>query len=164
VGGGYAEAESGISKYPLRWMLSEAEAAGARLKKAMRNHLVDGRKLPDGTMRYVAPDAAGPIHRSLRGAWWLFEIIPRKLKWRRWPRRSESPGFYIPWSEPRFIPEGALIHQSVLRRMEKVGDYRPANLPKSYAVEADVTPTAKKRRRAKAAASKQAKPVQGQTG
>lgn len=137
VGGGYPESESGISKFPLQWMLIEAKAAGARLRATMRRTLVDGGKPLQGQMIYVPRDAGGPIHRSLRGIWWLLEIIPKKLKWRRWPKRSEGSGLYIPWAEPRFIPDGALIHESVLRRTEKVSDYRPVNLPGTYAVEID---------------------------
>lgn len=135
VGGGYPEAESGIAKFPLQWMLAEAEAAGARLRPSMRRHLVDGRKLPDGRMSYVRPDAEGQIHQSLSGLWWILEIVPRKLKWRRWPTRSQSSGFYIPWAEPRFIPEGALIHKSVVARMKKLTDYKPINLPATFVID-----------------------------
>lgn len=142
VGGGYPEGESGIAKFPLGWMLDEAGAAGARLKPAMRRHLIDGRKLPGGQERYVRPDAAGPTHKSLTGFWWIFEIIPKKLKWRRWPARTDRKGFYFPWAEPRLIPDGALIHESVLMRMKKVSGYRPLNFPKSFETE-----TARKTRR-----------------
>lgn len=135
VGGGYPEPESGISKFPLKWMLAEAEAAGAKLKPSMRRHLVEGRKLPGGQMRYVRPDPAGPIHKSLSGIWWLLEIIPKKLKWRRWPSRTDCSGLYIPWAESRLIPDGALIHESVFARIKKVPGYRPVNLPKSFATE-----------------------------
>jgi hypothetical protein len=41
-------------------------------------------------------------------------------------------GYYIPNAEPRFIPDGAHIHESVLMRIAEVPDYRPVNLPGSY--------------------------------
>ena len=34
--------------------------------------------------------------------------------------------------EPRFIPDGALIHNSVLKRMAAVPEYKPINLPAKY--------------------------------
>ena len=140
VGGGYPEDESGLAKFPLRWMLAEAEAAGARLSASLRHHLVEGRKLPGGRQTYVEPDAGGLLHRSLKGFWWLLEIIPKRTKWRRWPKRANILGFYFPWAEPRLIREGARIHESVLKRMEKIGAYRPVNLPKDYVIEEDFIP------------------------
>ena len=134
VGGGYPEQESSLSKFPLDWMLSEAAMAGARLSASMRRHLVDGKKLPSGKQTYVPPDPAGPLHKSLRSAWWLAEIVPKKLKWRRWPKRSSSAGFYLPRAEPRFIPDGAFIHRSVEQRIARVSTYRPVNLPKNYQI------------------------------
>lgn len=135
VGGGYAEAESAISKFPLQWMLAEAEAAGARLRPSMRRHLIGGRKLPGGRMAYVGPDPTGPIHHSLKGIWWLLEFIPKKLKWRRWPTRSEKRGIYFPRGEPRHIPDGALVHHSVVARLKKLADYKPINLPAKFEID-----------------------------
>jgi len=42
---------------------------------------------------------------------------------------------YIPDAEPRPIPEGAIVHRSVLERMTKVAAYKPINIPSSYAIE-----------------------------
>jgi uncharacterized protein (DUF2235 family) len=39
VGGGYPEAESGLSKFPLIWMIDEAVKHGLRIDKAMFDHL-----------------------------------------------------------------------------------------------------------------------------
>lgn len=45
-------------------------------------------------------------------------------------------GYYLPRCEPRFIPEGAKIHESVLQRKEAaMSAYRPQNLPAVYEVE-----------------------------
>ena len=38
----------------------------------------------------------------------------------------------IPDCEPRLIPEGAHVHESVVKRMAVEPDYRPVNLPKTY--------------------------------
>jgi hypothetical protein len=45
-------------------------------------------------------------------------------------------GYYLPHCEPRFIPQGAIIHESVLLRKAAVSAYRPQNLPATYEVEA----------------------------
>jgi uncharacterized protein (DUF2235 family) len=135
VGGGYAEEESGLSKFPLDWMLHEAEAAGARLSASMRRHLVNGQKLPNGKQAYVPPDPKGTLHKSLTLGWWPVELVPKKLKWKRWPKRSSGKGFYLPLAEPRFIPDDALVHKSVLDRMAALEEYRPVNLPKSCRTE-----------------------------
>jgi hypothetical protein len=41
-------------------------------------------------------------------------------------------GFYIPDCEPRVIPEGAHVHESVVQRMAAIPDYKPVNLPKEF--------------------------------
>ena len=58
--------------------------------------------------------------------------MPKLAKYREWPARQLHFGFYIPDAEPRPIPEGAMIHASVVKRMEMVRDYRPVNLPERY--------------------------------
>jgi uncharacterized protein (DUF2235 family) len=129
IGGGYPESESGLSKYPLLWMINQAKAAGLKMSTAMVNHLVLGKRRKDSERVYMAPGATAPLHRSLRGFWWILEFLPKLTKWREWPRRRSILGFYLPLGEPRFIPDGALIHGSVFERMAALPDYRPVNLP-----------------------------------
>ena len=129
IGGGYPEAQSGLSKFPLRWMLDEASAHGLRLKKALRSHLVEGKRSRDGLGSYVAPDASAIMHRSLKGLWWLLEVWPKRAKWLRWPGKWTIAGFYLPLAEPRFIADDAEIHPSVIERMRLLPGYRPVNLP-----------------------------------
>jgi hypothetical protein len=43
-------------------------------------------------------------------------------------------GFYIPEGEPRLVADNALIHESVLRRMEAVTQYRPTNVPSTHQI------------------------------
>ena len=62
VGGGYPEAESGLSKYPLNWMVEEAKDKGLKINTAMQNHLVLGRPRAGSKQTYVPPDATAPIH------------------------------------------------------------------------------------------------------
>lgn len=136
VGGGYPEDESGLSKYPLLWMVEQAVEAGLRIRTRMLNHLVLGAERANERSRhdYVGPDHTAKVHTSLKNAWWLLEPIPKLAKWMEW-RRPSLLGLYIPWAEPRPIPEGASIHQSVIDRMAALPTYRPPNLPARYDIE-----------------------------
>ena len=132
VGCSYPESESGLSKFPLLWMINQAKSAGLKMSTAMINHLVLGKSRKDSNRIYVAPDAAALLHRSLTIPWWILEVAPKRTKWREWPGRPSLLGFYLPWGEPRLIPEGARIHGSVFDRIDEVSGYRPINLPASF--------------------------------
>lgn len=133
VGGSYPEAESGLSKIALRWMLCEAQAAGL---------LLDPQKVIDvlgATLPYAAPDHKGKLHKSLHGFWYLGEVWP-KLHYRpvsvpgqtapNWKR-----GIRLNLGRCRSIPDGAHIHESVFERMRDAAKYRPKNLPQEYVTE-----------------------------
>ncbi|MBR1296584.1 DUF2235 domain-containing protein [Bradyrhizobium sp. AUGA SZCCT0042] len=132
IGGGYPEKQSGLSKYPLLWMIDEAEKAGLKFNHANVNQLAWGIPRKNSPFSYVAPDVRGEVHTSLTGAWWILEFLPKSAKYREWPKRQVYFGFYIPDAEPRVIPEGAVVHESVVKRMADVKDYRPVNLPERY--------------------------------
>ena len=100
----------------------------------MFNHLVEGEARANSEHRYVEPDAIGELHLSAIGGWRILEWLLKKVKWQEWPKRKRLFGYYLPNCEPRLIPEGAAIHESVLRRREAVSDYRPVNLPTRYDV------------------------------
>ncbi len=133
VGGGYFEAESGLSKIALQWMLLEAQSAGLLLDP-QRIHDVLGGRVP-----YVAPDSNGPLHESLRGFWWFGEFWPKRFQYRVTIPDRPEPEYYsglrLNLGRRRNIPEGAHIHQSVLDRMQQRPEYRPQNLPQHYVVE-----------------------------
>lgn len=134
VGGGHPEIESQPSKFPLLWMAQQAETHGLRLDLGMTAHLALGKPLPGGRKVYVAPDAVAPLHDSMKGFWRLLEILPKASQWRRFPEHGKKGGFYLPRSEPRKIPEEAVLHQSVIDRMS-ASDYRPVNLPARFTPE-----------------------------
>ncbi|MGC1547497.1 MAG: DUF2235 domain-containing protein [Rhodanobacter sp.] len=135
VGGGYTEAESGLSKYPLLWMIEEAYAKGLLINRAMVNHLVLGHPRKGSNHVYVVPDATAKLHVSMTAGWKLLEWLPKKVKWRECAQRHSLLGWYLPRAEPRAIPEGAFVHRSVFERIERMPDYRPVNLPANYQVE-----------------------------
>jgi uncharacterized protein (DUF2235 family) len=126
VGGGYPEAESGLAKITLRWMLGHAERAGLLLQPERVAAI-----LPDRTGNGVAaPDPAAPAHQSLRGLWWLVELLPRRV---RNPARDWRSEWVIPLGRHRRLREGAAIHESVFQRMaDPAAQYRPTNLPERH--------------------------------
>ena len=132
IGGGYPEKESGLSKYPLLWMIDEATKCGLQVNQATVNQLAWGIQRKGSPFSYVVPDVRGDLHTSLRVPWWILEYLPKSAWYKEWPARKAYFGYYIPDAEPRFIPDGAMIHKSVLQRMDAMPSYRPVNLPKQY--------------------------------
>jgi uncharacterized protein (DUF2235 family) len=132
IGGGYPEKESGLSKYPLLWMIDEATKCGLTVNQATVNQLAWGIQRKGSPFSYVAPDVRGELHTSLRGAWWILEYIPKSASYKEWPARKSYFGYYIPDAEPRLIPDGAIVHESALLRMDAMPGYRPVNLPKHF--------------------------------
>jgi uncharacterized protein (DUF2235 family) len=147
VGGGYPEAESGLSKYPLNWMIDEAVTHGLLINTRTRDHIALGQNDPGKSKSFVEPDPTAKLHESLTKAWKPLEWIPKRIKYEEWKWHPKFDGFYIPEAEPRsfkladpFIPgeiEQARprIHQSVVDRIDLVADYRPVNLLPDHDVE-----------------------------
>ncbi|GLH81309.1 hypothetical protein SSBR45G_62180 [Bradyrhizobium sp. SSBR45G] len=132
VGGGYPELQSAASKYPLLWMIDEAVEAGLAVNPRTVNQLAWGVQRKNSPFSYVAPSIQGPLHNSMTPAWRLLEFLPKSATYKEWPERKVHFGVYIPNCEPRFIPDGAFIHESVLMRIAESKDYRPVNLPLTY--------------------------------
>src|SRR5260370_367333 len=132
VGGSYAEAESGLSKIALRWMLCEAQSAGLGLDPEKVVAVLGG-KIP-----YVPPDPKGKLHKSLHGFWWLGEVWP-KLYYHNVAAQGQEPdwkrGIRFNVGRTRSIPNGVHIHQSVFDRKRDEPKYRPKNLPQQYFTE-----------------------------
>lgn len=126
VGGSYPEQESGLAKVALQWMLNEAEAVGLKVNTSKYKEIV----LDHNNEALDGPDPNSTLHRSLKGAWWIGEIIPRS----KYDYQTRHREWYIPLGRNREIPEAAIIHQSVFQRMEQSA-YQPGNLPKDYKVE-----------------------------
>lgn len=158
VGGGYPEAQSALSKYPLLWMIAQArdlpEGESLRFDQRLVDWLGRGRRPNDGDPKYpyVAPDPKGELHKSLTGAWWLFEPLPKSARLKEWPGRRSFLGLYFPWAEPRPIPnrpwkglpsdEPFAVHSSAVARIAEVGAYRPVNLPAAFTIDSTEGPPA----------------------
>ena len=67
IGGGYPEKQSGLSKYPLLWMIDEATKCGLQVNQATVNQLAWGIQRKGSPFSYVVPDVRGDLHTSLRG-------------------------------------------------------------------------------------------------
>jgi hypothetical protein len=138
VGGGYPETESGLSKFPLAWMIDEAVRHGLQINAGLRDGLVFGKPYFKSKYQYVAPDAAAQLHQSLTGTWKPLELIPKPVRLEEWPDRIKLGSFYIPRGEPRMIENATmkpLVHRSVIDRMGSTVGYDPVNFPKDHGVE-----------------------------
>jgi len=129
VGGGYREPqEAGLSKVALTWMVREAEAQGLLIDVAMKELVIP----PVDSADYAAPNALGPKHESLRGWWWIPEVIPKLY---RDPSRNYRRRIMLHLGRSRFLPAdpAPTIHQSVIERMNDAASrYQPRNLPVKY--------------------------------
>jgi uncharacterized protein (DUF2235 family) len=136
IGGGYPEKESGLSKYPLLWMIEEAVKCGLKVDRQTVNQLAWGRQRKGSPFSYVAPDFTSAPHDSMTWAWRLLEYWPKADKYKEWKARESFLGHYIPDAEPRAIPDDACIHESVVKRMHAVSTYRPVNInmPSRYEI------------------------------
>ncbi|GEO83881.1 MULTISPECIES: DUF2235 domain-containing protein [Alphaproteobacteria] len=135
VGGGSPESESALIKVPLAWMIEETKAMGLDYSTRTVNEIVLGK---NAKKSYVKPDAMARAHDSMNLAWRVVELLPRRVPSSSWRHGGKSGGIYLPLSDPRYIPPGALIHQSVVDRLHGTpadGPYRPTNLPESYRIE-----------------------------
>ncbi|HEV3216968.1 MAG TPA: DUF2235 domain-containing protein [Vicinamibacterales bacterium] len=117
VGGGYPEAESGLSKLALEWMLAEAEQHGLKVDQQKRKDILGGKQ------PYVSADPDACLHNSLTGWWNLAEFVPKKHY--NWQTKQEQRRMNL--YRRRTIPPGSVIHWSVF---ERTGNYAAGiNLP-----------------------------------
>jgi hypothetical protein len=135
VGGSYREAESGLSKISLSWMLREATDAGLLVDKTQVDEILGG------NLSYSKPVANATMHNSLTPAWWIGEFWPKFVKKKVSFSGVEPPVFVgrprFNFFRRRFIPADSCIHASVLSRKELLPSYTPKNLSATYSIEPD---------------------------
>ena len=123
IGGGYPYHEAGLANITLAWMLREAEEAGILIDEGGR------RKLEAES----PPSPFAPMHHPLKGLWWIPEYLPQETT----SRVHDAPHsrWGLPRGRARTIPNEALIHKTVIVRMQNPDcDYHPVNLPAAYTV------------------------------
>jgi uncharacterized protein (DUF2235 family) len=101
VGGGYPEAESGLSKFAFEWMTREAALAGLLVDRTRIDEIV-GRT---GT-KYAKADPDAKMHESLTLGWRPAEIIPKK-HW-NWQKQCEERRMNL--ARRRTMPSNPLVH------------------------------------------------------
>jgi uncharacterized protein (DUF2235 family) len=129
IGGGYPEAESSLSKFSLLWMIDEAVTHGLAVNRQAINQLAWGVRRKGSPFNYVAPDIYREPHKSLTGAWWPLEWLPKSDRYKEWEITKSRFGYYLPHGEPRPVEANAWVHESVTKRMEAVARYQPVNFP-----------------------------------
>jgi uncharacterized protein (DUF2235 family) len=112
VGGGYAEAESGLSKIALEWMVEEAEAEGLYVDFNRKEEVLGRRPNNNPEHQYVRPNYDGPAHESLKGPWNLGEVVVK----RRYDWNTQTWGHGMNLWQRRFIPPRSLVHESAFLR------------------------------------------------
>ncbi|WP_298291410.1 DUF2235 domain-containing protein [uncultured Litoreibacter sp.] len=134
IGGSPLEHRAGIGKITLLWMLGELEKAGVPLEFVGERvddyvHGADPEKRTPGGLRYSDPDPLAPIHNSMIWKWWIFEVIPKSLTRREWKPWRRGIIWYLPFVEPRLIPDDHLISDAATaRKADPDTDYDPVNL------------------------------------
>jgi uncharacterized protein (DUF2235 family) len=121
VGGGYPEAQSGLSKIALEWMLNEARKAKL-LVDTNNVDLVLGR----AGGGYVPPDPKAKMHESLTAKWRVAEFI-----WKRhYDPARQKECWRMNLFRRRTIPNASFIHESAYQRGEDYkGKLPPDGIP-----------------------------------
>ena len=121
--------ESGLAKITLEWIALQAKAAGLLLDPSILAIQLGQKPSVSGT-QHSPPDAKATLHKSLKGFWWLLEILPRK----QWSFKDYKMHWSWGPSRPRWMERGSLVHQSLEDRKKLVREYRPVNLPANYQI------------------------------
>lgn len=121
VGGGYAEAECGLSKIALAWMVQQVALELTFFAPAVARMIP-----PQSSATFAAPDPVAPIHESLRGLWKIVEWLPKRI---RDPERNFATRWILPRGAPRFVNAAVHLDPSVAARRAAGVGYQPKNLP-----------------------------------
>jgi uncharacterized protein (DUF2235 family) len=131
VGGSYGQFRSGLSNGSLKWMMDQAEAAGAVFKAQRRQAVLGERVVDDPQGRTTEFQRLYPkpkwsdIHKSLKWAWWILEVFPHRY----YNTDADTKEILrIPWGAWRRLPDGAMLHPSLMEREDRTYKYAPPNL------------------------------------
>ena len=129
VGGGYPEAESGLAKVSLLWMIRELQALVLRAYEPTVRKLVLGES--EG---HPGPDGGAPVHDSMGWGW---KIVEAETVYQ--PPDYRAPGLgWLPFQpslcRARIVPDGSAIHDSVVKNAEARGIPLPPNVPGDHRV------------------------------
>ncbi len=135
VGGGYPDAEAGLAKFALQWMVREAEAHQLQINAGVRDFIL-GQAAPIGKIPLTPPNPMGQIHNSLHGAWNALELLPRKA----WCRIRDRDAWHAPnlWRGRKYLDAKnptACVHYSVPLRAAQIAGYASGLLGSGPSIE-----------------------------
>jgi uncharacterized protein (DUF2235 family) len=119
IGGGYVASDSGVCAASLGWMMNEATACGLQTDATSPAMKV---QTPDGKAVW-----GQRTHTSLKGLWYLLEVVPKPTFNYRTHRRELRMNL----GRPRFVGEASL-HQSLAERIYNDRGYNPPNLSRTF--------------------------------
>jgi uncharacterized protein (DUF2235 family) len=132
VGGGYPEAESGLSKISLEWIIGEARNSGL---------LVDDEKVETVLGRrgqgFAKPDPNGRMHESLTRWWRPMEYVPKP----RWNDVTKSTEWRANRYRRRSFPVRPCVHDAAWERGEQYTTHLPRDAVRLSSVECDLALT-----------------------
>lgn len=121
VGGGYPQADSGLSRLAFQWMVTEAQTAGI---------LVNPLRLDEVLNKF--PRSARPWtdcqHESLKGVWWVPEFLPKP----QWDAKLQRRKIGFGLGRYRYILDCALMSKATLLRIKDDKNYAPHNLTPEF--------------------------------
>jgi uncharacterized protein (DUF2235 family) len=147
VGGSYPQRTSGLANVALKWMIDETRAACESVgdigfDEARVRVVLDTPELGEPSQRnaalaeiYERPKTPAELHVSLKGIWWLLELLPHRY----YDKDDSSVKMRIPLGAYRNIPGGSLIHPSVKERLRTDPCYRPRNITSEEIVDRPTT-------------------------
>jgi len=126
VGGSYKQCEAAPALDALRWILAEASEDGLFINEEKRAAILGlpSPQYPALVQMNKPPADFNRLHNSLTLAWAPLEAFPHKY----FDENGKKRWRLTPWPHSREIPDGALIHPSLRRRLAERSDYQPKNL------------------------------------
>ena len=124
VGGGYPQPHCAPALDALKWILSEAEAAGLAIYPEKRDAVFGVSTAPFEHLAayYVPPRSFTKLNESLNWKWWPLELMPHLY----FDAHGRKHLQLQPWPHRREIPYGSLIHPTVQDWLAH--GYSPKNL------------------------------------
>jgi uncharacterized protein (DUF2235 family) len=131
VGGSYGQYASGLSNASLEWMMDQAAAGGAVFKAQRREAVLGEAVVDDPQGRTAALQCMYPrptqskIHKSLTWAWWFLEGFPHRYYN---TDQDKKEILRVPWGAWRRLPDGAMLHTSLMEKEGGTYKYASPNL------------------------------------
>lgn len=131
VGGSYGQYTAGLANASLEWMMDQAAIAGAVFKPQRREAVLGEPVVDDPQGRttvlqcmYPKPTSSN-VHKSLKGMWWVLEAFPHRYYN---TDQDTKEILRIPWGAWRRLPDGALLHTSLMEREGETYKHASPNL------------------------------------